>query len=238
MKKILLAFFFLIFSMKIFAQNGLLVYYPFNNNGNDGSGNGYNGTLYGNATVNDTLQTGDNSIDYFAIPSGAINSLNDFTVSFRVKFTTLHTTGSAPGNCIFHTWNSSSNEDALKISYDKNNTEFKVSVNTIEYVFGFSASTDTWYCITFVLDGPYLRFYLNGDQLGSTQIISSSPISAALNGIVIGQEQDCVGGCFASNQSMAGKLDEFKIYSEALTGADSGEVCISCKKTFGLPIHY
>ena len=40
------------------------------------------------------------------------------------------------------------------------------------------------------------------------------------NGLWLGQEQDCVGGCFSANQAFTGVIDEVEIFNRALSAAE------------------
>jgi len=192
-----------------------LLDYPFTIDASDSSGDAYNGTLNGNATVsNGILTIGDNALDYVSVPADALNGASDFKISFAVRFDVFNSTGSSPGNTIFHAWGSL--EDELKVSYNYNTLMFQVSINGPQYTFPFTAALSEWYCMIVERKSDTLRSYLNGTLLGQPTAVSSSPLSISGNGITIGQEQDCLGGCFAANQSLAGSLDNFKIDNCAL----------------------
>ena len=45
-----------------------------------------------------------------------------------------------------------------------------------------------------------------------------------INGLILGQEQDCVGGCFEQHQSLAGNVDELYIFSRAINYAEVQEL--------------
>jgi len=209
------------------AQN-LIAYYPFNGNANDASGNGYDGTLYNGAAANDTLLIGDNNLDYVTIPDSIINGLTDLTVSFKFKFNTIHSTGSFPANTMLHAWGGNSDQDDLKISYDGPNSQFQVSVLTNEVTFPFTALANVWYCVSIVRAGTAVTLYIGGDVVGTLTLPNNGAFNVASNGFVFGQEQDCVGGCFAANQSLAGEIDELKFYDYALSSDLLTRSCQSC----------
>src|SRR6476469_2982191 len=107
---------FCILALYVSAQSAI-AYYPFVSDAPDASGNGYNGTLHGNAIANDTLVIGDNATDYVSLPDSLLAGLNDFTITFIVKFSFLHTIGDFPANTIIHAWGTSY-ADELKVSYN------------------------------------------------------------------------------------------------------------------------
>lgn len=201
--------------------------YPFTSDVSDASGNGYNGTLHGNATATDTLTVGDNATDYVSLPDGLLAGLNDLTISFMVKFNSIHTGGGFPANTVMHVWGSN-NQDELKLSYNHDASVFQVAVKTNQPTFPFVANANQWYCFNIVRSNNQISVYIDGSQVGTTQSSAAGSLSPAVSGFVLGQEEDCTGGCFASNQSLAGKLDELKFYNYAFTPDQATEACITC----------
>ncbi|MCB9217812.1 MAG: LamG domain-containing protein, partial [Ignavibacteria bacterium] len=75
--------------------NGLIAYWPFSGNANDGSGNGHHGTLFGPTLVPDRFGTArsayffDGVNDYIQVPHAtALNPDSNYTISVWVKFCT------------------------------------------------------------------------------------------------------------------------------------------------------
>ncbi|MFI5134364.1 MAG: LamG-like jellyroll fold domain-containing protein [Chitinophagales bacterium] len=204
-----------------------IAYYPFISDASDASGNGYNGTLFGNATANDTLLIGDDATDYVKLPETFLTGLNDFTITFIVKFNSIHTTGQSPANTILHAWGIS-DEDELKISHNQGSSVFQVSVKTNQVTFPFIAATGQWYCFAVVRASNEISVYIDGQQVGTTQTAGTGSLAPATNGFVLGQEEDCGGGCFVQNQSLAGKLDELKFYNYAFTADEAVSTCVTC----------
>jgi hypothetical protein len=201
-------------TMQVCAQTAI---YTFNNTSGDATGNGNTGTLHGGATADGTLNIGNNSSDYFSIPASTLDGLNDFSIKFRFNLATIHTTGGFAGNTFLHAWGSDSDEDGLKISYDGPNHEFQVGINTIEYAIPIEPLVENqWYRAKVIRFGSKLSIFLNTDLIASIPDASISKLKAANNAVTIGQEQDCMGGCFATNQSLAGSMDHLVIYDVAL----------------------
>ncbi|MFI5135640.1 MAG: hypothetical protein ACHQD9_07285, partial [Chitinophagales bacterium] len=87
---------------------------------------------------------------------------------------------------------------------------FKVDIQDDESTFDFSPLQEEWNCFHVQRKNDTLFVYENSELIGVSQV-SSDPLQIATGGIIIGQEQDCIGGCFQANQSLAGSLDNFKI---------------------------
>ncbi|MDD3642538.1 MAG: chitobiase/beta-hexosaminidase C-terminal domain-containing protein [Candidatus Krumholzibacteria bacterium] len=84
---------------------GLVAYYPFEGNAEDGSGNGHHGTAYGAVYVADRFGIPDAACqfdgtdDYVELPDESAFDFTEFTVSFWTRITTLPVVGgpSTPG---------------------------------------------------------------------------------------------------------------------------------------------
>lgn len=218
------AIFFLVFITLVSAQD-TIAYYPFISDANDASGNGYNGALYGGASANDTLETGDNASDYVSLPPDILTGLNDLTITFIVKFITIHTSGSYPANTVMHAWGMN-NQDEFKLSYNHNYSVFQVGVKTNQVTFPFTATADQWYCFCIVRESNEISFYVDGTQAGLSQYSGGGSLSPSASGFVLGQEEDCMGACFVQNQSLAGKIDELNFYNYAFN-AQQVSSCVS-----------
>ena len=53
--------------------------------------------------------------------------------------------------------------------------------------------------------------------MGTDIFIDSKTLNIHQSGAIIGQDQDCLAGCFDHNQNMNGELDEFRIYNRSLS---------------------
>lgn len=77
----------------------------------------------------------------------------------------------------------------------------------------YGVGTGTWYHAVIILNGTSLSLYVNGSQVGST--ITGTP---SINGIMIGQIYD------GSNYPFSGYIDDYRIYSRALSGAEISSI--------------
>ncbi len=228
MKKYSLAFSLFIFQLCFFifhsySQNGLVVYYDFSGSAVDQSGNGNDGAFYGGAAALDTLSVGDNTLDYLQIPSATLNGLLAFAITFKVKFNSFHTNGTWPTNHIL-SGDQTFTTEAFGFSYDEDYQQWWLAFNGNLYTFSDPLlQPNTWYCLILERDSAGLiSFYRDGVLNNSTYYYSNI---INIQSLLIGQEDDCFGGCFAQEQCTNGKLDEFKIYNRPLTSA---EIAIDC----------
>lgn len=226
---------FLIVDSVCFSQPAPVAYYPFTVNGTDSSGNANNGAVVGGTVSGGVLNLGDNANDYFAIPGTTVNGLTDFTISFNLKINTLHITGDAPDNQVFG-GSRSGVVDAFNFAYNKNSNSFVFALDVTGYFFSYpDLQQAADYCIVLERASSNLSLFVNGLQVGSTITVPTTAINIQSNGFLWGQEQDCVGGCFAQNQCLAGELDNIKIFDEALLPADVHDLCNTCVTKLNYP---
>jgi hypothetical protein len=214
---------FLIFNKNTKAQQ-LLAHFPFSNNEQDSSGNNVLSTLNGGANINNSaLNIGYNTSDYLSIDPSALDGLDDFIVSLKVKFNTLNETGSYPTNSIFAA-SSLNFPDRFALSFNKTWNAFVGVVNGVGYYFTpiNLPIANEWYCLTITRADSLMSIYVDGELLGTQ---SCSNATLALTSIIIGQEEDCYQGCFAVNQCLNGSVKDVKFYSGLL---DAEKIIASC----------
>jgi len=214
------AIFSVLWESSVFAQinldSNLVAFYPFTINAGDSSGNSNHGTLFGGALASGNLIIGNNSSDYLSLPNGVLNGVTDFAISAEVLFSTS---------------NSSLN----------NLLSAAVGGSTNELLWGYNYGTDRWY---YFLEGVAYDFSVGtSPQLGISQhvvlqrrhdtvqcfrnglllyeeIVTASQIDVASGGLIIGQEQDAVGGSFDPDQSLSGEVDNLRFYHRPLSGRE------------------
>ncbi|AFH47900.1 5'-Nucleotidase domain protein [Ignavibacterium album JCM 16511] len=223
MKTLFTALLLSLFSFSIFSQinpdSGLVAYFPFNGNANDETGNGYDGTINGNATlVPDRFNSSDKAFT-FPDQSSSISLANSTSLNLENGFT-------------INAW----------IKYTLNNyTTVIVCKHVCGFVNGFFFGIDSdgqiqlwlgqsgwstvrtnqsfvegqWYMVTASYDATTstAKVYVNGELGGSGNVVynnfSSNPIS--------------IGEVYLNNCGagfMDGAVDEVKIYNRALSDAE------------------
>jgi len=102
-----------------------------------------------------------------------------------------------------------------------------------------SVADNSWHHLVWTRSGATNCIYRDGVQQGACQGgLSSAAVSIANNGLVIGQEQDSVGGGFDINQEFEGQIDQVRVYASALSTADTTALynetqpnCPTCQTT-------
>ncbi len=226
MKSTLLIFSFIITSIQAFSQNcEAVVAYDFNNNTTDISVNEYDATLYSAAsTAANYLATGYNDDDRAEIPAAALNGISDFTISFDFYLNELNLLGSAPTNTII-AGASATDESEFAISYQANIAAIVVALKGSGDVFPIELNAENWYCLTVKREINNVTVFINGTEVAS---IEMSSLELDIEFLEIGQELDCVGGCYATNQSLNGRIDNLSIYPCALDNSSCQSYITEC----------
>jgi len=187
----------------------------------DASRNGNNGTLLNGPTWTTGRIGGavrfDGNNDYVNLPSGVLNSLSDVTAAFWIK------TSKTGKQAIFSGANSGNNEEYLVyftshtqiLVFSGESPSFYVAWNIA------SIANGQWHHVAVVRDDANNRaiLYIDGTSQAA-KATTLNPLSIAANGLVIGQEQDAVGGGFDPVQAFAGDFDELRIYNRVLSAAE------------------
>lgn len=207
------------------------VAYNFDGNTLDVSGNDHVAELfYGASTASDYLEIGYNDDDRAEIPSEVLDELADFTVTFEFYLNDLNLSGSAPTNT-FIAGASSTNESEFAISYQPDIEAIVVALKGSGEIFPITLSADNWYCLVVKRAGSMVTVYIDGTEVSS---ISMSPSALSIQFLEIGQELDCVTGCYATNQCLNGRIDNFSIYPCAIDNSSCQPFIASCDTT----LHY
>lgn len=220
-------------------ENGLRAHYTFTANANDDSSFNHHATLNGGAHVSgDRLNIGANASDYLLVPDAVIEGVGDFSISLKVNLNQNNT----EINTLFSAVNPSAN-DYLFLTYYSNGLYGNSSG---ELVFGGGGSYGVFPSVLTVgqthhiivkRTGDQVSIYVD-DQLISIETWNSDPIDIYADTFIFGQEQDSPGGGFQASQSLAGWLDEIRIYDRALNRLEITELSTQQQSSNGLVAHY
>jgi uncharacterized protein (TIGR02145 family) len=203
----------------IAEQSRQIAYYPFNGNANDESGNGRDGELMGGATSNSTLIIGSNDVDAMSIPGSIVNGLEDLSVTAIVKLDQNN-----PSHHLISVANSDQS-NVLTIQYHEADNNWNVVLNGVYHSFDMDDRMEDmqFHHLALSRAGNIFRLYLDSEEIGDGIITANSPIVADTDGVIIGQDQDFVGGGFNSLQAWAGQIDNMRLfnYSLSLANVDS-----------------
>ena len=199
----------------LLPTEGLVAYYPFNGNAKDESGNGNDGIIYGSTETIDYLYTENGVDDYLVLPASILNGVNDFSFVANVRLASIHESN-------FNSLLSAANSQ----QYNELRLTYKASINKWELNKGGTPDTfdansiiedGRWHHLALVRSGDIARLFIDGTEIGIGIPVSDSPLNIDKNGLLIGQEQDSLGGTFEGSQSWAGGIDEVRFYNRALT---------------------
>lgn len=190
------------------ALKAQIVAYTFSGDATDVSGNGNNGTLSAGTPATTALKIGNNNTNYLNVPAAVVDGLENFSVVFKIQFTGFHISGASPTNHIF-SGSSSGCVQCFGFSYEKAMNSWRLAFNgtTLNWTDPIIESKK-WYCISIVKDGSSITLYKNGISLGTQTLATIIDVTS----FVIGQEDDCVGGCFVANQSAWAHIDNFQVW--------------------------
>jgi hypothetical protein len=191
-----------------FLTNGLVAYYPFNGNANDGSGNGRHGTVSG-----PQLATGR---DGLAQSAYSFNGTNDF-----ISLPSIALTGNVART--FTVWVRTVKPQQCYISTGQPTTA--ASFNLVQYPFahvglmgynydyypdsGVVVNDGNWHSIAATYDGLNLSLFVDGNLQSKTNMGSYRTIG----------EQNYLGKSSHSccQNFFGGVMDDVRIYSRALS---------------------
>ncbi len=209
-------------------SDGLVVYYPFNGNANDASGNGNNGAVSGATltsdkdgntnkayefTVDENVQLG-SSQDEITITSDPLMNSNEITLSAWVY------PRSKPGAfanrplTVFGRWEINEANEVFRFQvYENNKIYFRAGSEKFESV---QINYDTWSHIAITVgSNGTVKSYLNGNYVDETNF--STPLN------VNSQSNLTIGSLASSNGTwylFDGKLDELGYWNKVLTSQE------------------
>ena len=207
-------------------NQGLLAVYSFDGCTDDLTANANNAVLTGNATINTALEIPRDDSSALFVSGTFLNGLSDFSIAFQVTFAAFNTIGSpqTPLNTILSGGNATQLK-ALVLAYDASENIFLITINGNTYaVPNVSFNTQQSYCIEVIRRNNVVDLYINGVKTGPGAT-ENSALQITANLLVIGQDQDCIGGCFTDYQSLNGRLDNLRFYNRALADTELSAYC-------------
>ncbi len=193
------------------GSDGLVAYYPLENDVLDGSGNGYDGTIVGDPTfvegaVGMALEfDGDDHVD-----TGYTEDLADWTISAWVM-SPAAPSGDSPSGPVHReinyqfNWNHSSDTFRSAAALRVGGTWYAAKYAPVE--------ADTWYHLTATYDGESLKAYRDGELITDNTDLSGDPDTEAAT-LKLGKHA-------TAEQFFTGTVDEAMIYNRVLS---TGEV--------------
>ncbi|MDP8237769.1 MAG: LamG-like jellyroll fold domain-containing protein, partial [Candidatus Hatepunaea meridiana] len=149
----------------------------------------------------------DGNNDYVSLDHDAVNGLSDCTVEYWVYIVREDAAASIISGAI----NDAGNNEYLHF-YDFN-TGLRPHIKGQSAENGVRFPLGEWFhaALTRNGNGQWIA-YFNGEEAGRGNLPRGALVIAN-NGLVLGQDQDAVGGGFDPNQAFRGKLDELRIWN-------------------------
>lgn len=188
----------------------------------DYSGNDYNGTANNVVTrlgrvCKAANMVADGTEDYLVLDNNAFDSLDDFTIALWYR-------GPQTGQMAIVSGANSSQFNELIFFFDRTD-RFR------PYLRGRAggrinapgAMDGNWHFLVWTRAGTSNCLYMDDVLMGCTSLPTGT-ISIDPGGLIIGQEQDRLGGGFVRSQDVQGDLDELLLFDSALSQAELVEI--------------
>ena len=79
-----------------------------------------------------------------------------------------------------------------------------------------SVNDGSWHHVALVREAAFVHTYVDG-VLRDSGLLPAGALDVGPRGFLLGQEQDCLGGCFDPGQELNGLFDEVTVYHRALS---------------------
>lgn len=178
----------------------------------DSSGNGFNANLineaYFSAGCIGSAVTLDGVNDYASLPNGIASTLSDFTISCWFKSNTYNVSSK-----IFEFGSSTS----CYMTLTANNLRYSIKPATGSEIacVGHTVTPGSWHHVAITQSGSTLIIYYDGVEAARTTAMSCKPYQLGITTYnYLGKSQT------TSTPYFNGQIDEFRIYTVALTATD------------------
>jgi len=206
-----------------FNDNSLVAKYLFDGNASDLLGN-HNGSVYGSSTfINGKFGK---AVDFGSSrQTSKYVRINNVPITQNMTYSIWFNrhVGNSGANSIFSLADSGT-DNRILLWVNSSGTWLSIRINNAsDRGVSLNFTNNVWNHLVMTMSSSGANnIYLNGINVGT---INSGPVSTYYsnnNILILGQEQDCRGGCFSSSQCFLGALDQFEIYNRTLT---QEEVC-------------
>jgi fibronectin type 3 domain-containing protein/subtilisin family serine protease len=191
----------------------------------DWSSHARHGTLGGDPAWSSGATRGalefDGTDDLIDLDAAILDGANDMTVSLWFR------TAKDGVQALLSGANAGNDAEVELVPVSSTNVRFYTGESNVSYLAWNvpSISTGSWHHLAVTRNGAggQATLYLDGVSYG-TQAAAMSPLSIDPGGLVLGQEQDTVGGGFDTTQSFVGAMDEVRLYHRVLTASEISDL--------------
>ncbi len=154
--------------------------------------------------------------DYISLPASVLDNQTNLTTTFWYR------TNNSSIQSILSGANGSQANEYLIWFADENDIEFFGHGPRVYHDLPIFINDSTWRYYASVRDDTSnrSRFYIDGSEIGDSPLnLSLTTLNISNGGVIVGQDQDSVGGGFESSQDTDGPLDELRISSTIRSAA-------------------
>ncbi len=171
-------------------------------------GTAYSVTAVAGKICNAMDLTASSTQDYAKLGAASLDGVGDFTISIWHKGTSNNSKAVLSG--------ATSGSDNELLFWFTNPTTFNGYLKgaSLGSVTGSSFTDGNWHHLVWTRTGTLSCYYLDTQLQGCQANTISSPVS--ITSLILGQDQDSVGGGFASSQDWEGVLDELLVFRRSL----------------------
>ncbi|MCL6589276.1 MAG: family 43 glycosylhydrolase [Firmicutes bacterium] len=199
------------------GSSGPIVWYKFDGNTSDSSGNNKTATLYGSPTYTagrqDSAINLSGSSQYVGMPSGIVSGLTNFTIATWVRLDTISTwsrifdIGTGTTVNMFLTPRGGSNVIRFAITTGGYSAEQQIN--------GAAAlPTGVWKHVAVTKSGNVAILYVDGVEVGRNSNMTLSPSNLGNTG------NNYIGKSQYADPYLDGQIDNFRIYNRALSASE------------------
>jgi hypothetical protein len=189
----------------------------------DATGNGWNGTLVNGplwraGKYNNAVDL-DGTDDYVSLPTGVVDGLTDFTISAWVYLDAVST-----WSRVFDFGNNTTVNMFLTPRHSNSSGTVRFAITTSgaggeQRINGSAAlPTGVWTHVAVTHSGNTGILYVNGAEVGRNSSMSLTPDSLGAT------TKNYIGKSQYADPYLNGRVDDFRIYSKALSAADVAEL--------------
>ncbi|ETR71400.1 MAG: hypothetical protein OMM_02514 [Candidatus Magnetoglobus multicellularis str. Araruama] len=227
--------------------DGLMAWYPFDGDARDASGNGNHGTVKGASLIEDKFGNNnsaysfeDNKVDRIILPYTVMDNLLSFSISAFVALDSFNNSNN------FISGARSKEDNAFIFHYNQIEIKgWRLVLDGKVYKFDSNIvmQDKNWHYVVITKDSQTVKLYIiDCEKIGNDITLPKNSINIDQGGLIIGQDQDSVGGSFETNQGWEGKIDELCFYNRALSESEVLQIYNQSTKHIylneGLIAHY
>ena len=154
--------------------------------------------------------------DYATLGAGSLDGVNDFTISI------WHKGSSANGKSLLSGAGSSSINELIFWHGSATSFGGHLKGSNLGYISTANIADNTWHHLVWRRSGAQSCFFMDTQLQGCQPNTQSASLN--ISSLILGQEQDSIGGRFDSGQDWEGIVDELLIFRRALSNSEINNI--------------